>query len=72
MKIKTIAPLVFVLFLAAAGYSQDNSCAYTFTYPKPDFSFLCDGLGNSREHSKPNWHKPPGPRESGGRVDREY
>jgi hypothetical protein len=39
MKIKTIAPLVFVLFLAAAGYSQDNSCAYTFTYPKPDFSF---------------------------------
>jgi len=39
MKIKTIVPLVFVLFLAAAGYSQDNSCAYTFTYPKPNFSF---------------------------------
>jgi hypothetical protein len=39
MKIKTIVPLVFVLFFAAAGYSQDNSCAYTFTYPKAQVSF---------------------------------
>jgi hypothetical protein len=39
MKIKTIVPLVFVLFLAAAGYSQDNSCAYTFTYPNAPVSF---------------------------------
>jgi hypothetical protein len=43
MKIKTIAPLFFFLFLAAAGFCQDNSCAYTFTYPKADnavgFSF---------------------------------
>lgn len=39
MKIKTIVPLVFVLFLAAAGYSQDNRCAYTFTYPKAQVSF---------------------------------
>jgi hypothetical protein len=39
MKIKTIGPLILVLFLAAAGYSQDNSCAYTFTYPKVHFSF---------------------------------
>jgi len=39
MKIKTIAPLISVLLLAVAGYSQDNSCAYTFTYPKTQFSF---------------------------------
>jgi hypothetical protein len=39
MKIKTIGLLIFVLFLAAAGYSQDNSCAYTFTYPKAQVSF---------------------------------
>jgi hypothetical protein len=39
MKIKTIVPLVFVLFLAAAGYAQDNSCAYTFTYPNAQVSF---------------------------------
>jgi hypothetical protein len=38
MKVKTIL-LMFVLFLAAAAYCQDNSCAYTFTYPKPQFSF---------------------------------
>src|SRR5450631_2637504 len=39
MKIKTVVPLVFVLFLAATGFSQDNSCAYTFTYPKAQVSF---------------------------------
>jgi len=39
MKIKTIGPLILVLFLAAAAYSQDNSCAYTFTYPKAQVSF---------------------------------
>lgn len=38
MKIKTIS-LIFVLFLAAAAYCQNNSCAYTFTYQKPSFSF---------------------------------
>ena len=45
MKIKTIVPLVFVLFLAVAGYSQDNTCAYTFTYPKPNFSFCLTAFG---------------------------
>lgn len=39
MKIKIIAVFLSVLLLAAAGYSIDNSCAYTFTYPKSQFSF---------------------------------
>lgn len=39
LKIRIMAALFSFLFLAAAGYSQDNSCAYTFTYPKPQFSF---------------------------------
>lgn len=39
MKIKMMAVFISVLFLAAAGYSVDNSCAYTFTYPKQQFSF---------------------------------
>jgi hypothetical protein len=39
MKIKTMVPLILVLFLAAAAYCQDNSCAYTFTYPNAQVSF---------------------------------
>lgn len=39
MKIKSRGPLLAVLFLAAAGYAQDNSCAYTFTYPRAQVSF---------------------------------
>jgi len=38
MKVKTTL-LMFVLFLAAAGYCQDHTCSYTFTYPKQQFSF---------------------------------
>jgi hypothetical protein len=38
MKVKAIL-FTFVLFFPAAAYCQDNSCAYTFTYPKPQFSF---------------------------------
>jgi hypothetical protein len=39
MKIKMIAVFISVLLLVAAGYSIDNSCAYTFTYPVQQFSF---------------------------------
>lgn len=39
MKIQRIVPLALFLFLAPAGYSQDNSCAYTFTYPNAPVSF---------------------------------
>jgi hypothetical protein len=39
MKIKMTALFISVLVLAAAAYSQNNSCAYTFTYPKSKFSF---------------------------------
>ena len=39
MKAKTTVLLVSVLLLATAGYTQSNSCAYTFTYPKSHFSF---------------------------------
>lgn len=38
MKVQTMLSM-FVLCLSAPGYCQDNSCAYTFTYPKPQFSF---------------------------------
>jgi len=39
MKFKMIAVMMSVLFFTAASYSVDNSCAYTFTYVKPQFSF---------------------------------
>jgi hypothetical protein len=39
MKIRKVVPLIVLFCFAAAGYAQDNSCAYTFTYPKPQFSF---------------------------------
>lgn len=47
MKIRTIGPLLLVLFLVAAGHSQANSCAYTFTYPKAQvpFSFCVTAYG---------------------------
>lgn len=48
MKTRTIAPLFLVLFLAAAGFSQDNSCVYKFTYPKAHtvgFSFCLTAWG---------------------------
>jgi hypothetical protein len=39
MNIKTLFPLISLLTLAASSPAQDNSCAYTFTYPKSNFSF---------------------------------
>jgi hypothetical protein len=39
MKIRVIVAFTSLLFLASAVYSQDSSCAYTFTYPKQQFSF---------------------------------
>jgi len=76
MKIKTIVPLVFVLFLAVAGYSQDNSCAYTFTYPKPQFSFCVTVWGTLASIQSPigvNHLDPVNPVEgwSGNIIDNE-
>jgi hypothetical protein len=39
MKSRTAVPLILFVFLSAAGYPQSNTCAYTFTYPKANFSF---------------------------------
>ncbi|MGA8764388.1 MAG: hypothetical protein WB562_16090 [Candidatus Sulfotelmatobacter sp.] len=40
MKFRDVTTIVSFIFLAIAAYSQDNSCAYTFTYPAAQFS-LC-------------------------------
>ena len=45
MRTRNLGWLIFILFLAAAAYCQDNSCAYTFTYPKPNFSFCLTAFG---------------------------
>jgi hypothetical protein len=45
MKITTLVPLISLLTLAAAASAQDNSCAYTFTYPKQHFSFCVNVWG---------------------------
>jgi hypothetical protein len=45
MKIKTLVLLVPLLTLAGAASAQDNSCAYTFTYPKLQFSFCVNVWG---------------------------
>jgi hypothetical protein len=39
MNIKTLGPLIVFLTLVAAASAQNNSCAYTFTYPRSNFSF---------------------------------
>jgi hypothetical protein len=45
MKPRTIALLSAMLLLAASAYTQSNSCAYTFTYPKQQFSFCITPWG---------------------------
>jgi len=46
MKITIIVPIVAaVLGLATPGFAQDNTCAYTFSYPQYDFSFCVNVWG---------------------------
>lgn len=45
MKINRMVPLAATLFLAAVAYAQNNTCAYTFSYPQYDFSFCLNIWG---------------------------